>query len=324
LTKPTPFRTFWVAWSFAFFAEGYTPALGGWWLALVVLLYLILHPKYRCRILWAPVVYGVCCLVSSYLILSQASTLFSRFQIGPPLFTVSDWAWRYFVGYHTLLSAGFSVVPCPLGLAAMAVLYFSFRFRDYRFPLLGLWCLVIAFLSLTFVGSYFNLPQFDIHRSIIILPPLAAGVVIFYHVHGARLDSSWPIHRSVVVFACFSMVYMICTSIAVPLTVRTYIFDRDASDYDEGLYKIDCVNFGSRQEKIKKLYMAPPLEIDDLETGLVYFAPTVKLIRENPPAGEKEPGAYVLSYIHSNEADRAYSRIVPSKSPRPYLQLKEE
>lgn len=324
LTGPTPFRTFWLAWSFAFFAEGYTPALGGWWLALVILLYLILHPKYRYRILWVPVVYGICCLFSSTLILSQAATLFSRFQIGPPQFTYSDWIWRYFVGYHSLLSAGFSVIPCPLGLAALTVLYISFKFRDYRFPLLSLWCLAIAFVSLTFVGSYFNLPQFDIHRSMIILPPLAAGVVVFYHIHGSRLDASWPIHRSVVAFVCVSMIYMVCTGGAVPLTVRIYIYDDDIRNYDEALYRIQCVNFGSKKEKIKKLYLVPPLKIDDLETGLVYFAPTVELIRGNPPPGEKEPGAYVLSFLKGREADLPFDRIIPSQHARPYLQLKEE
>ncbi len=67
LAGPTPFRTFWVTWSFGFFAEGYTPALGGWFMALFVLLYLALHPKYRYRILWVPVAYGAWCFFIAYL-----------------------------------------------------------------------------------------------------------------------------------------------------------------------------------------------------------------------------------------------------------------
>ncbi len=245
--------------------------------------------------------------------------------MGPPEFTASDWVWRYFVGYHTLFSAGFSFIPCPLGLAAMAVLYFSFRFRDYRFPLLCLWCLAVAFVSLTFVGSFFNLPQFDMHRSIFILPPLAAGVVAFYCIYRSQLDSSLRVHRTLM--ACASVCHdlsMICTSIAVPLTVRTYIYDDDIRNYDEALYKIDCMNSGSKEGKIKKLYLAPPLKIDDLETGLVYFAPTVELIRGNPPPGEKEAGTYVLSFLKGKEAEEPVNRIVPSEHQRPYLQLKEE
>jgi hypothetical protein len=204
------------------------------------------------------------------------------------------------------------------------VLYFSFRFKDYRFPLLCLWCGAIAFVSLTCIGSYFNLPQYDIHRATIILPPLAAGVVAFYHVHRSRLDPSLSVHRTVVICACVAMIYMAYTSIAVPLSVRTFIYYEDISDYDEALYEIDCVNFDPKMEKVKKLYLVPPLAIDDLETGLCYFAPSAVLIRGNPPPGEKEPGAYLLSYISKNDADRVYEPTVPSRHPHPYVQLKKE
>jgi hypothetical protein len=77
-------------------------------------------------------------------------------------------------------------------------------------------------------------------------------------------------------------------------------------------------------EKVKKLYMLPPLAIDNLETGLCYFAPSAVLIRGNPPPGEKEPGTYLLSDLKNNEADRTYDDIVPSLHPRPHLQLRKE
>ena len=96
------------------------------------------------------------------------------------------------------------------------------------------------------------------------------------------------------------------------------------SDYDEALYKIDCVNFDPKMEKVKKLYILPPLAIDNLETGLCYFAPSAVLIRGNPPPGEKEPGTYLLSYLSDKEEARTYNGIVPSLHPRPYLQLKKE
>jgi len=324
LIGPTPFRIFWVAWAFGYFAEGYSPALGAWWMALFVLLYLILHPKCRHWILGIPLVYGAICLLVACLLLNSADTLVGRFQIEAPHFTPSDWLWRYFVGYHTLLSAASSLLPGPLGLAIMAVLYFSCRFRDYRFPLLCFWCLGIVFVSLTFVGSNFNLPQYNIQRSMFILPPLAAGVVLFYHVYSPRLDPSLWAHKTVVLCSCCAMVYMICTSIAIPFTVRNYIFYEDISDYDEALYKIDCVNHDPKMQKVKKLYIVPPLRIDNLETGLDYFSPSAVIVRSNPPPGEKEAGTYLLSYGSDKEEDRMYDPIVPSLHPRPYLQLKAE
>jgi hypothetical protein len=324
LSRPTAFGTFWVAWSFGFFVEGYTPALGGWCLAFFVMLYLALHPKHKQRVLWLPLVYGVCCLAIAYLLMSSGHALKPRFETGLPGFTVGDWVWRYFMGYHAWLGAGFSVIPCPLALAALAACYFSLKYRDYRFPLLCMWCVAMAFASLTCVGSNFNLPQFDIHRSMFILPPLAAGVVLFYQAYRPTEDSLPGLHRAILTSACFAMLYMVCTGAAIPFAVRTYIYEREMTDYDEALYKIDCLNFNSRPQKITKIYILPPLKIDDLETGLVYFAPSAMVVRGNPPVGEKEPGAYLLSYLSKNEEDRAYDVIVPSRHPRPYLQLKQE
>ena len=324
LAGPTPFRTFWVAWSFGFFAEGYTPALGGWWMALFILLYLALQPKCKYRILWVPIIYGACCMGIACLLMNSENALLARFRIEAPHFTLSDWIWRYFLGYHALLNLGSSVIPCPLGLAALAVLYFSFRFRDYRFPLLCLWCIGIAFASLTCLGSNFNLPQFDIHRAMIILPPLAAGVVIFYHVYGSQWNPSMWVHKTLMTCACFAMIYMACTSIAVPLTARTFVYYHDLSDNDEALYKIDCINFDPKMEKLKTIYIVPPLRIDELELGLQYFSPSAVVIRGNPPPGEKEPGTYLLSYLRTNEADRVPDVMIPSLRPRPHLQLKKE
>jgi membrane protein CcdC involved in cytochrome C biogenesis len=259
-------------------------------------------------------------------LLNGANALLPRFRIEAPHFIASDWIWRYFLGYHALLNPELSVIPCPLGLAAFAVLYFSFRFRDYRFPLLCLWCIAMVFVSLTSLGSNFNLPQFDVHRAIIILPPLAAGVVVFYHVYISRLNPSVWVHRTIVTCACFAMIYMIYTGLAVPLTVRTYVYYHDVSDCDEALYKIDCLNFDPKMEKLKKLYILPPLRIEDLELGLQYFAPSAEVIRDNPPPGEKEPGTYLLSYLSDKEKeeDRIHIPMIPSWHARPYLQLKKE
>jgi hypothetical protein len=323
LSEPTPFRIFWVAWTFGFFVEGYTPALGGWGLALVVLLYLALHPRQKHRLLIIPLVYGICCVAVALLVLG-AGKLHDRLQVGSADGLMpSDWAWRYFVGYHTFLSGGSSVIPYPLALACLATLYFSFRFRDFKFPLVCLWALGMALTSITFVGSNFNLPQFDIHRSMMAIPVLAAGVVLFYHAFSDRLSVTSGGHRVLMTIAGFCMAYMVWTSIAVPLTNRTYVYPRDVTDYDEALYKIDCTNY-QKPGSIKKIYLVPPLRIDDLETGLGYFAPEAVVVRAEPPPGEKGAGAYLLSYLPPNTTTPTKDPIIPSKRPRPYLELKGE
>ncbi len=323
LNEPTPFRIFWVAWAFGFFAEGYTPGLGGWCLALVILLYLSLHPDFKHRILLLPTAYGICCMVVACMVLG-GGRLHDRLQMGASGLVPSDWAWRYFMGYHTFMGGGTSVIPYPLALASITVLYFSFRFRDLKFPLMCLWCIGIAMTGITFVGSNFNLPQFDIHRSIMVLPALAAGVVLFYHAFSSRLEPAHGAHRAMTFLAGLSMAYMIWTSLAVPLANRTYVYQRDMTDYDEALYKIDCVNYDSGPGTVKKVYLVAPLRIDDLETGLGYFAPGAVVVRSAPPPGEKEAGAYTLSYLAPNTSDPIKNPIIPSKSPRPYLVLKPE
>ena len=77
-------------------------------------------------------------------------------------------------------------------------------------------------------------------------------------------------------------------------------------------------------EKLKKLYIVPPLRIDDLEVGLQYFAPSAVVLHGNPPPGEREPGTYLLSYRSDNPEDRVLDVMMPSKHPRPFLQLKPE
>ena len=173
-----------------------------------------------------PIVYG-------------AMLFFHRFPAAEPCeypaFKISNRAARLyrerlgvalFRGVSHLAERRVLVIPCPLGLAAMAVLYFSFKFRDYRFPLLCLWCLVDCVPEFDLRGFLFQPPAIRYSSVNLILPPLAAGVVLFYHVYSSRLDPSLWIHRTLVVCACCAMIYMICTSIAVPLTVRTYIYDR--------------------------------------------------------------------------------------------------
>jgi hypothetical protein len=50
----------------------------------------------------------------------------------------------------------------------------------------------------------------------------------------------------------------------------------------------------------------------------------VKVIHASPPAGERIPGAYVLSYIAKDPEERVVYSNFPSLHPRPYLRLAAE
>jgi hypothetical protein len=70
-------------------------------------------------------------------------------------------------------------------------------------------------------------------------------------------------------------------------------------------------------------YMLPPLRVD-LVAGMPYFTPDAVWLVEAPPAGDKQPGAYVFSYRYRDPAERNDSEQSPRHRPRPYVQLLPE
>ncbi len=61
----------------------------------------------------------------------------------------------------------------------------------------------------------------------------------------------------------------------------------------------------------------------DVRIGLRYFAPDAVVTFGNPPERQL-PGAYVISYLKKDPADRFDDEIAASRHPRPFIRLEKE
>ncbi len=323
VTRPGPLRLLWVTWAIGFFPECYTPAVGSWVLALAILLYFAIGRK---RAIFLPaILYGIICLWVAYKIVHDEDSvvLSNRFQIGLEHFTATDWVYRYAYGITSIIGADFALVPAPLALIILAGVYLSWRYRDWRFPSLCLWALAIIVLSLMFRGSNLNSPRYDVHRAIIILAPLAIGATFLLIRFLAEAQDSRAVSGLVRFFMGLSMAYMVFAGACTVLLVRAFPYGGFATDYDEAFAKINDLVNSPVDVRPTRIYVAPPLDLN-LESGLRFFGPEVKVIHASPPAGERIPGAYVLSYIAKDPEERVVYSNFPSLHPRPYLRLAAE
>jgi hypothetical protein len=315
LLQPTAWRAAWIAWAMSFLTAGYTPAYGCWVFAVGVLFYLAFHPGHKHRILLLAVAQGVVSLLVAGLILhGQGQLQDNILKVGPGIFTWGDWFWRYFCGFVAVFNAGYSVIPAPLGITAFIVFYFGLKQGDWRVLLIFLWCFSIIVISFTLIGSFFNLPIYDAHRCIILIPVLAVGIVIFHITYYADSPMNSVIER----MACISMIYMIYTSCSFPFLNRWYYLYDTIDDMDEVALHISEVTNSRGMPPIRKLYVVHPLVIpsDNLEFVLHYFAPDA--VVSDDPIPDDSPGCYVLKY---NDRLREYDTKIPSLNPRPYIAL---
>jgi len=293
LSKPSPARVLWIAWSMGYLTCGYTPAYASWALAACVLAYLALHPKYNHRILLLALAQGLVSLLVAVLIVRRGGELLNIVRAGPPPgLSLSAWLWRYFDGFTAVYNAGFSVIPVPLGAAALLVLCLGVKRRDWRAPLVFLWCCAVVAASLTMLGSFFDKPHYDVHRSMIILPIIAAGIAMFY----AGNFSGHPNARIIERVAAYSMVYMIYTSASFPLLNRWYFYRTEMSDLDEAALRISEVAHDPRLPPIKDLCIDPAVKLNDfdLKGSLEYFFPEAKFTSNATPIPWL--GSYILEY----------------------------
>jgi hypothetical protein len=246
-----------------------------------------------------------------------------KFRLGIERFTPSDWAYRYAHGARSIVGSDFSLLPAPLALGIFAAAWLAWRQRDLRFAAVCAWSVAVAYVSLTFVGSNLNFPNHDIHRAMIIIPPLVVSMAYLLWRHLSERpnpDATVPVVR---LLAAASMAYLIFTSVFTTVLVRNFFSLGTIDDYDEAFAKINQVVHDPAAPPIDHIYLVPPLEID-LETGLAYFAPKAVVVRSAPPKGEKKPGNWVFSYIKTNPDDRFEDEVVPSIHPRPFLRMVPE
>jgi hypothetical protein len=318
LAKPTELRIVWVAWSVSFLTCGYTPAYGSWVFAIGVLLYLAFHPKFKQKLLLVAVGQGLLSLIIAYCMLHQQAQLQNGIlKMGPEKFTWTDWIWRYFSGFTAEFNAGYSVIPAPLGIIAFVVLFFGLQKKDYRVLLVFLWCCAIVFGSLSFVGSFFNGPHYDVHRTLIILPVLSVGSVLFYlkyysdSTHAKLLEGC----------AICLMIYMVYSSVSFPLLNRWYYLYDCVVDTDEAMLRIEEVENNKTIPPIKTLYINSAVEVSDtdLRNELYYFDPNIQIFHKLP-LNWRGTGNYIMRY---NDRPRGSDDRIPSQNPRPYIVLQQ-
>jgi hypothetical protein len=323
VAEPGPLRLLWLTWSFGFFPECYTPALAAWALAFAILTYLIV--RRRNRILIPSAAYGVACLYIAYRVMEKTDPgeLAAKLTFNVGRVTATDWTFRYLHGIRTVMGSDFTLIPAPLALAIFAAAVLSWRLREWRYAAVCAWAVVVAFVSITLIGSNLNFTFYDMQRAMVIIPPLALGAVALL----VRYVSGSPEGRAaagtISLFMKLSMAYMVFTGVFTVFLVRSFFGIPVVNDEDEILAGINELVTSPTAAPPTRIYLVPPLACDP-GPGLRYFAPGAKVFFTKPPAGEKIPGAYVFSYISPDPAARFDDEIVPSRHPRPFVRMEEE
>jgi hypothetical protein len=315
LGRRAPTRAVWLAWALNFLTCGYTPAYATWFLGVGVLLYLAFRIRGSRLILLLVVGQGLVSATVSVLILLGGYQLLNLIHPGPEV-VGSGWIWRYLQGFAAEFNAGFSVIPAPLGAAAGVVLWLGARRRDWKVAAVFVWCCAVVVASLTMQGSFMNEAHFDVHRTMMILPVLAVGVLAFAVIH-------YPLHlgngglRTV---AIVSMLFVIYSSIGFPFFTRTYYSIQDMTDGDELAAKLDSLATDPRQPPLKELCVVAPLVFnnDELMPILSYFFPGAKVSRQTAPI--RKSGRYVVEF-NNQPRDGGFRRAF--KRFQPYISLHE-
>jgi hypothetical protein len=317
LAEPGPLRFVWMMWSFGFLAECYTPALGSWVLALAILGYLVVGRGMR--ILAIVGAYGTACLYVAYRIVKNddAGSIQYRFRLGLGHGSAGDWALRYLHSMRATIGSDFSLVPAPLALALFAAVCLAWRYRDYRYGAVCVWAVAVLLASVTTFGSNLNIPYFDVHRTMIILPPLALGATLLLARFMAG-EEGRPSAGTLRAAMKLSMVYMVFTGTCTVFLVRSFLGSTIRSDFDEVVVALDDM-----AAPPARVYLVPPLDVL-IEPALAYYAPGAAVIRGSPPPGERIPGTYVFSYLSANPADRIIDQHMPVILKRPFIRMAPE
>jgi hypothetical protein len=320
--RPGPLRFLWLTWSFGFFTGCYTPGIAGWVLALSILGYLVVWK--RQWVLIPTIVYGIVCLCVVYLVMHKTSPAILReeFTIGTgEHFSARDWTIRFLQGIRAVAGADYTLLAAPVAIAAAAAMYLSWRFREWRFAVVCAWAAAVAFLSIILFGSAFAYPSRDIERSLVVVPPLVVGaalLILRYMSTASEAGAAGPVRF----LMKLSMGYMVFTGIFTVLLVRNFFGPPMPNDEDEVYGMINSL-VNSAEVRPTKFYVVPPMNMD-IRIGLRYFAPDATVTFGRPPAGEKLPGVYVISYLKRNPADRFDDEIAASRHPRPFIKLERE
>jgi len=320
LIRPGPFRALWVLWSLGLMPYSYTPALGFLALAVPSLAYLCFPwDKLKTSTLLAALAYVAATMTTSFAILLQHHFPTERLALGPDL-NATDWLYRYGAGFHAAFGMEESLIPAHLVLGIIIILYASLRQKDFRFLLLFLWSLGVIILALTLKGYFQREPEFDIHRAMIILPPLSLAVTLYLARYWkAYIPSRYDYAPRGLIIGI--LVLLILNAVYLPLIRRgpRSFFPNQMSDQEEATLLV-MQHPGPSPTLI---YVIPATF--GLDDSLQYFSPETRVVHGPPPVGEHLIGAYVISYIHPDDNDsRKFNRLARHLHPRPFLQMTAE
>jgi hypothetical protein len=326
MSRPGSLGGLWALWSLGFMPYAYTPALSGWGFGMAVLAYLAcagsreLRPIFRMGLL-----YGAAALAVSSLAQVHASLVSSRFSIGSVADTGNEsWSYRLSTGLHAAFGLEESLVPAPLALGLLFVLGQSMRKKDWRVLGVCLWAGATVVLSLMMRGYWRRVPEFDIQRAMVVLAPLSLALVVWISARWEGLGGNAGAARAVVMCAVLLMVLNAAYLPVIRRAPRAYV-PFDVTDKEEATLLV----VGAAGSAAKTVYVVPPLFIH-LEDTLLYFSPSTRVVRGNPPAGEHAPGTYVVSYAGTElfvpEDPYALYAEHPVRfsRPRPYLRIAPE
>jgi hypothetical protein len=336
LARPGPLSGFWFIWALGLMPYSYTPSLAAWALGMAALACLASSgPDGRRAPLVAGLAYGAVTLTVALAVQVRGNLLPSRLLAaglagdhasGLSGGGAAAWASRLLNGLHSTIGIEESLVPAPLALGLLFILFHSLRRRDYRILALCLWAAATVVLSLTLKGYWQRVPEFDIQRAMVILPPLSLALVVYVAAHSGDLlaGKSEAALRGLILCA---VVFMLLNAAYLPLIRRVprAYFPFEATDREE------AAMFFVRGEApgAKVVYVAPPLSFRLNET-LAYFSPGTRVVSAAPPEGGHVDGSYVISYVgqdpYASEDPNARLADHPVRflHPRPYLQISPE
>ena len=333
LRRPGTLSALWFIWALGFMPYTYTPSLASWALGMALLVYLVGRGGTIARgPLWAGLSYGALTATISALLQLRAGLFPDRLSIGGASGSIAagftgsgglGWASRLLEGFHATLGIDETLIPAPLALGVIFILMHSLRRKDYRVLALCLWAGATLVLSLVLKGYWQRVPEIDIQRAMVVLPPLGLAVVLYASAHARDLPDG-SVSRGLVVSA---IVFMLLGSVYLPLIRRVprAYYPFAVTDREEAaMLVVDTAGQGA-----KTVYLLPPLYFP-LEEPLRYFSPGTLVFRGVPPRGEHRPGVYLISYTGQEpyRAEDPYARFadhpVRYRHPGPTLGISPE
>lgn len=324
-TRPGGLGGAWAIWALGFMPYAYTPALAGWAFAMGLLAYLAATVGRESRPVFAAgLLYGAAAMAVSSLAQANANLASSRFVVGSVTDLGNDsWTYRLSAGLHAALGLEESLLPALLVLGILVGLGQALRKRDWRLPSVCLWALGTMALALLMRGYWRRVPEFDLQRAMVVLPPLSLALVLGFAAHGKPGQDS-ALARGALWSTILFMVLNAASLVAIRRAPRDYV-PFDVTDKEEATMLV--VNAAS--SAAKTVYVVPPL-FTHLEDTLRYFSPSTRVVHGLPPAGEHVPGNFVITYAGSElfVAEDPYALYtehpVRFSRPRPYLRIEPE